>query len=500
MTCDLPVIPVTPQLSWNDISDIPLADPDYGPGRINQLLGVDIFIASLLHGWRVGPRVGSPTAFETKFGWVPAGLVESQGRPPQVATHHASLISGDDLRRKFWEIEESPGNNIDLPPEERAAVSHLKENHCHNKDGQFIVPLPKKLDPPSLGESRSQAVESFLSLERSLQSKNEFSAFNSMMQEYFDLCHAEPVPGADLEKPEKGVFFLPTHTVKKESSTTTKIRAMFDASARSSSAVSLKNLLLVEPTVHSPLIDVLLNFQLHRVALTTDVSNLSASLLSSKRTSVYSYALWSRQFIWNLSRIWPQTPSSLHSDTSLLVAANPLSFGATMEPTLVLPISWKNQQHSSITRRHEESSPILFYSRHLLEIYPWMCSTLWGFVGICGEVHENPSPTRHLWCETHIRGVHQNHYTSRSRCLVSIPCNDDGIEPLTPGHFLIGKPLKSIPDSPVSYRPVSLLRCWHLCQSLVRHFWKRWSTEYLSMLRHYTKWHHPTRCGPNAGR
>ena len=118
VTCDLPVNPVTPQLSWNHLSDIPLADPDYGrPSRIDLLLGVDIFVASLVLGRQVGPP-GSPTAFETKFGWVLAGLVETQGRPHQVATHHASLISGDDLLRKFWEIEKGPGNNTDLSPEE----------------------------------------------------------------------------------------------------------------------------------------------------------------------------------------------------------------------------------------------------------------------------------------------------------------------------------------------------------------------------------------------
>ena len=36
VTCDLPVKPVTPQLSWSHISDISLADPDFGrPSRIN---------------------------------------------------------------------------------------------------------------------------------------------------------------------------------------------------------------------------------------------------------------------------------------------------------------------------------------------------------------------------------------------------------------------------------------------------------------------------------
>ena len=94
------------------------------------------------------------------------------------------------------------------------------------------------------------------------------------MQEYFYLGHAEPVPTADLEKPEKDVCYLPMHAVKKESSTTTKIRAVFDASAKSSSGVPLNDLLLVGPTVHSSLIDVLLRFCLRRIALTTDVSKM----------------------------------------------------------------------------------------------------------------------------------------------------------------------------------------------------------------------------------
>ena len=80
-----------------------------------------------------------------------------------------------------------------------------------------------------------------------------------------------------------------------------------------------------------------------------------------------------------------------------------------------------------------------------------------------------------------------------SRPLVPLQCDEDGIEALTPGHFLIGKPPESIPDPAFSYRALSLLWRWHLCQALVCHFWQRWSTEYISSLRRYTKWHHPTR-------
>ena len=80
-----------------------------------------------------------------------------------------------------------------------------------------------------------------------------------------------------------------------------------------------------------------------------------------------------------------------------------------------------------------------------------------------------------------------------SRPLAPLPLEDDNIEALTPGHFLIGKPLESIPDPSLSYRNLSLLKRWYLCQSIVRHFWKRWSDEYLPALRKHNKWNFPSR-------
>ena len=85
-----------------------------------------------------------------------------------------------------------------------------------------------------------------------------------------------------------------------------------------------------------------------------------------------------------------------------------------------------------------------------------------------------------------------------SRPLGPLPCDGDTIEPLTPGHFLIGRPLEALPDPPMSYRSMSLLKRWYLCQGLVRHllvrhFWKRWTTEYMDTIRRFVKWHHPSR-------
>ena len=72
------------------------------------------------------------------------------------------------------------------------------------------------------------------------------------------------------------------HAVRKESSTTTKLRVVFDASAKTASGASLNDQLLVGPTVHSSLIDVLIRFRRHKIAMTTDVSKMYRAILLSK--------------------------------------------------------------------------------------------------------------------------------------------------------------------------------------------------------------------------
>ena len=94
------------------------------------------------------------------------------------------------------------------------------------------------------------------------------------MLEYLSLGHAEDVPLTEACKPQSTVYYPPMHVVYKSSSSTTKIRAVFDASAKSSTGISLNDILLIGPTVHSSLVDVLLRFRSYRIGLTADVSKM----------------------------------------------------------------------------------------------------------------------------------------------------------------------------------------------------------------------------------
>ena len=109
------------------------------------------------------------------------------------------------------------------------------------------------------------------------------------MREYFELDHAEVVPSGSISKPHHDVYYMPMHVVRK-SSTTTKIRIVFDASAKTSTGTSLNEQFMIGHTVHSQLIDVLLRFRNFKIAMTTDVSRMyHAVLLTEEQRDLHRF-------------------------------------------------------------------------------------------------------------------------------------------------------------------------------------------------------------------
>ena len=100
-----------------------------------------------------------------------------------------------------------------------------------------------------------------------LQQSKEF--INQMIQKE----HLEPVPSETLTREVSAVFYLPLHHVTKES-TTTNLRVVFDASAKSSSGLSLNDILFVGSAFHDNLFSILLRFRMHRTALSADITKM----------------------------------------------------------------------------------------------------------------------------------------------------------------------------------------------------------------------------------
>ncbi|CAL1288082.1 unnamed protein product, partial [Larinioides sclopetarius] len=74
---------------------------------------------------------------------------------------------------------------------------------------------------------------------------------------------------------------------------------------------------------------------------------------------------------------------------------------------------------------------------------------------------------------------------SRPLCPLSADPND--LQPLTPGHFLVGGPITSFPE-PHTAPDFSLPSRWSLIQQMRKKFWDRWTAEYLNHLQSRPKW------------
>nr|XP_042900823.1 uncharacterized protein LOC122269859 [Parasteatoda tepidariorum] len=75
-----------------------------------------------------------------------------------------------------------------------------------------------------------------------------------------------------------------------------------------------------------------------------------------------------------------------------------------------------------------------------------------------------------------------------SRPLTPLPSDTDEFQVLTPGHFLIGKPINSIPEPNFIDKKDNLLNRWQRVQKLVQTIWRHWQNSYLSHLQQRSKW------------
>ena len=126
--------------------------------------------------------------------------------------------------------------------------------------------LPRKKSPPALGESRSLALKRYIQNEKSLQAKNRWEDFSQAVQEYGKLNHAELVAPDELHPAPPAVFYFPMHRAVKDSSTTTKLRVVFDASAKSRSGFSLNG-----PSLYPLLPSILNRFWLPLISMSADI-------------------------------------------------------------------------------------------------------------------------------------------------------------------------------------------------------------------------------------
>lgn len=141
-------------------------------------------------------------------------------------------------------------------------------------DGHYSVDLPlntKTNTIPEFGNSRNQAFMRLCMLERRLNSNQHLkSQYQAFIDEYLHLGHMHPTQNSA----ESSVFYLPHHAIVKSSSSSTKLRVVFDASSQDSKGISLNSTLCIGPTIQEDLLSILLRWRTHRFAITADAEKM----------------------------------------------------------------------------------------------------------------------------------------------------------------------------------------------------------------------------------
>ncbi|XP_036342704.1 uncharacterized protein LOC118751984 [Rhagoletis pomonella] len=222
----------------------------------------------------------------TVFGWTLFGSLHGAGpTAPRLQSLHCDVHLERALTR-LWELEEAP-QKTHLTYEERFCEDHFDTTHRRAPIGRFIVELPLKPDVP-LGDSRDLAVQNLLRLERRLARDVDLRLrYNEFMKELIDMNHMQ-IASETLNQ----TYYMPHHPVIKESSITTKLRVVFNASAKSSSGNSLNDALFVGPQLQQDLYTILIRFRTHRFAVTADIAKMYRQICVSSKHADLQRIVW----------------------------------------------------------------------------------------------------------------------------------------------------------------------------------------------------------------
>ncbi|XP_037931322.1 uncharacterized protein LOC119666116 [Teleopsis dalmanni] len=282
--------------NWKIPANIDLADPYfYKSQRIDLLLGAETFFELLSVG-QIKQSPNLPTLQKTLLGWTVFGKYQSNRNVEPHA--NALTVSQDDdtvvssLLQKFWELEEIPNSEktATLIPEHKLCEDKFLSSVQRLPSGRFKVSLPFKSDSSNLGLSFETAKRRFLSLECRLSKDAALhDLYMDFMKEYVNLG---PMTLSTRNFSVSPHYFIPHQCVLRPQSTSTKLRVVFDASSRTSTPLSLNDILVVGPTIQEELYTTLLRFRMHKYALTAEITKMYRQVLIDEADRAFQRILW----------------------------------------------------------------------------------------------------------------------------------------------------------------------------------------------------------------
>ncbi|XP_025996386.2 uncharacterized protein LOC113005268 [Solenopsis invicta] len=266
--------------------NIKLADPEFHlPRPVDLLIGSGATLSLFSVGQINLSKEGHDLYLQkTRLGWVVAGGTNSKF--PKTTCYLTNL---ENLITRFWSVEEVASDKP-RSREENECEEYYARTVSRDAQGRYIVRLPFRKADKRLGESRSVALKRLIALERKLDADvNLKQEYTRVIEEYLELKHMSRVEDASDDG-----YYMPHHAVIKKSSDTTKVRVVFDASAKTRNGISLNDTLLTGPIIQNKLISHLIRFRAYRYVISADIEKMFCQILVHEEDRRYQRILWRR--------------------------------------------------------------------------------------------------------------------------------------------------------------------------------------------------------------
>ncbi|XP_046480980.1 uncharacterized protein [Neodiprion pinetum] len=267
----------------------------FNTGPIDALIGADAY-GKIIEPQIVKSDSHGLIAQQTKLGWVISGPVDATVR--HVRASHSAVRSGgsedEDLSQilqRYWIQEEIPSTaGAETNPDDLICEQHFKDTHSRESTGRYIVRLPFKESTSLLGESKPTALRCLRRVAKRLSTDASYrQLYTEFIKEHESLGHMETV--SDHSETSAAIY-LPHLGVLKEDRVTTKLRVVFNGSCRTSSGVSINEILHAGGKLQVDASDVLIWLRRSRWIFGTDIVKMFRQIKVHQDDWDYQRILW----------------------------------------------------------------------------------------------------------------------------------------------------------------------------------------------------------------
>uniref|UniRef100_A0ABD2W647 Integrase catalytic domain-containing protein n=1 Tax=Trichogramma kaykai TaxID=54128 RepID=A0ABD2W647_9HYME len=325
----LPNICPGPWISSLRSKNIVCSDVETNNEPFSVMIGADV-IGKLYTGKMLQVQSG-PTILGTKLGWTVSGKNDAKRNDDHedAALTVFTMFNREAKVSDLWDLDllgiSDPITAQSKTEHQESVQQHFSET-VKFLDGRYEMSLPWKDNHPELSGNLIAAEKRLKGLTKKLNQEKLFQDYHRVLMDWLHTGIIETVSDTEASR---SAYYLPhRHVVKMHS--TTRIRPVFDASAKSDNGPSLNQCLETGPNLIELIPSILLRFREHKIGIIADITKafLQISVNPKDRDAL--------KFLWYDEENLQQVNTYRHCRVVFGLNSSPFLLGATIEHHLKL--------------------------------------------------------------------------------------------------------------------------------------------------------------------